>query len=117
MNTNNHDSRRASKRRLRRLKSKHASHEYRKPFTQTKSVNPNRKRTPMNTQTQTEDRLKLKCALLDLVKPNYENIRADLIERLGYDQFREIQNDIFKEIGTIEFEKRFPATLQPISAS
>jgi hypothetical protein len=58
----------------------------------------------MNTQTQ--DRLKLKCALLDLGKPDYEKVRADLIERLGYDQFREIQNDIFKEIGTLSFDEK-----------
>ncbi len=48
----------------------------------------------------------LKEALLNLEKPSYEEIREDLIEDFGYEAFRIMQNDIFKEIGTIEFEKR-----------
>lgn len=56
----------------------------------------------MNT---TEQRQKLKSALLDLGRSDYETIRTNLISELGYDKFREIQNAIFKEIGTISFEE------------
>jgi hypothetical protein len=48
---------------------------------------------------------KLKAALLDLGRADYEYIRSELIEKLGYDQFRTLQNEIFREIGTIKFEK------------
>lgn len=47
----------------------------------------------------------LKAALLDLGKVDYERVRGDLIGKLGYDQFRELQKEIFREIGTIQFEK------------
>jgi hypothetical protein len=47
----------------------------------------------------------LKSALLDLGKANYEKERAFLIGCMGYDGFRELQNEVFKEIGTIQFEK------------
>lgn len=52
-----------------------------------------------------EDRVTLKAALLDLGRADYENVRQDIIARLGYDQFRDLQNAIFSEIGTIQFEK------------
>lgn len=54
-----------------------------------------------------DDRVKLKLALLehhpvfvgnDLGKPDYERVRAELIRRLGYDRFRDLQNEIFAEI-------------------
>jgi hypothetical protein len=51
-----------------------------------------------------QDRENLKAALLDLGRANYEGIRRDLIARLGYDAFRALQNDIFAEIGKIEYE-------------
>ena len=53
----------------------------------------------------TTDKFRLKAALLDLGKADYEKVRAELIDRLGYNQFRELQNEVFKEIGTIKFEK------------
>ena len=51
------------------------------------------------------DQQSLKSALLDLGKADYEKVRTDLIERLGYDAFRELQNEIFREIGTLAFER------------
>jgi hypothetical protein len=60
----------------------------------------------MNTHTfTTNDYNTLKSALLDLGKPEYERVRADLIDRLGYEQFRELQNEVFKKIGTIAFDE------------
>jgi hypothetical protein len=59
----------------------------------------------MNTDKTGQDYNNLKAALLDLGKANYENIRKDLIARLGYDQFRDLQNQVFKEIGTIKHEQ------------
>lgn len=58
-----------------------------------------------------QDYNNLKAALLDLGRSNYEGIRANLIADRGYDGFRELQNEVFKEIGTIEFEKHYPATI------
>ena len=59
----------------------------------------------MTMQIDRADYNKLKAALLDLGKADYENTRQDLIARLGYDQFRDLQTSVFKEIGTIDFEK------------
>jgi hypothetical protein len=52
-----------------------------------------------------QDEATLKAALLDLGTADYERIRASLILRLGYDAFRDLQNKIFKQIGTIKAEK------------
>ncbi len=60
----------------------------------------------MNTDAYEEDRPNLKAALLDLGRDNYNNLRVALIGRLGYEEFRKLQNDIFKEIGTIKYEKK-----------
>jgi len=46
----------------------------------------------------TSERAKLKAALLDLSKPEYELVREDLIERHGYDEFRALQTELFREI-------------------
>lgn len=46
-------------------------------------------------------RQQLKEALLDLEKPRYETVRENIIAEIGYDAFRDMQNSIFGEIGTI----------------
>lgn len=48
---------------------------------------------------------RLKAALLALGKQDYEELRTELIWNMGYGSFREMQNEIFKEIGTIRFEQ------------
>lgn len=48
---------------------------------------------------------RLKAALLALGKQDYEELRTELIWNMGYAAFREMQNEIFKEIGTIRFEQ------------
>lgn len=45
-----------------------------------------------------QDKENLKYALLQRERWQYENIRAQLIERLGYDEFRELQREVFKGI-------------------
>jgi hypothetical protein len=56
----------------------------------------------MNTN---QDYENLKYALCHLEQREpYENIRIRLISERGYDGFRALQNEVFKEIGTIKFE-------------
>jgi hypothetical protein len=59
----------------------------------------------MNNQYENTYRVALKKALLDLGTKDYETVRSSMIALFGYDRFRDIQNDIFKEIGTIKFEQ------------
>ncbi len=63
--------------------------------------------SPRMTQTTIQDYEKLKSALLDLGRDHYENARSELIGRIGYDQFRDLQNLVFKEIGTLKFKETF----------
>lgn len=73
-------------------------------------MNTTKERTHMNTQTR-QDYDSLKAALLNMGSAKYEQIRVRLIAELGYDQFRTLQNEVFKEIGTIKFEET-PEELQ-----
>lgn len=48
----------------------------------------------------------LKHALLNLETDEYEKVRKEIIADIGYDNFRELQNRVFKQIGTIKSEGR-----------